>query len=191
LTRTQHNRVDAAALGRLFLSLGVKEMMQVSVRHLEDADRDGVVRLIADFRVELNSFRGHTVGPDCDAARDELREYETRGYPVTVVEIGGAGVVAYLVCRIDATVVWVESLFVSPRYRRQGIASLLYNEAEAKAHELGGKTVFNWVHPNNTAIIQFLRKRGYSVLNLIELRKPIPGEHLSGYISVGEERFEY
>jgi hypothetical protein len=37
--------------------------------------------------------------------------------------------------------------------------------------ELGGDTLYNWVLPNNYRSIPFLKKHGYDVLNLIEVRK--------------------
>ena len=51
--------------------------------------------------------------------------------------------------------------------------------------------VYNYVHPNNHHMIDFLRKRGYTVLNLIEIRKPYQGEQLSQTIQVGERKFDY
>ena len=80
---------------------------------------------------------------------------------------------------------------IKPAYRRQGIASALYNEAEKLAQALGSDTPYNWVHPNNDAIIQFLQHRGYDILNLIELRHPRPGEKPSEVISVGKHKFNY
>ena len=40
-------------------------------------------------------------------------------------------------------------------------------------------------------MIEFLRKRGYTVLNLIEIRKPYQGETLTQKITVGEHEFDY
>ena len=40
-------------------------------------------------------------------------------------------------------------------------------------------------------MINFLRKRGYTVLNLIEIRKPYEGENLTQTIRVGEHEFDY
>ena len=40
-------------------------------------------------------------------------------------------------------------------------------------------------------MIAFLRKRGYTVLNLIEIRKPYQGEKLAQVIQVGEHEFDY
>jgi len=40
-------------------------------------------------------------------------------------------------------------------------------------------------------MIAFLRKRGYTVLNLIEIRKPYAGEKTTQIIKVGENEFDY
>ena len=52
-------------------------------------------------------------------------------------------------------------------------------------------TVYNYVHPNNHRMIEFLRKRGYTVLNLIEIRRPYKDEKLTQTIAVGEHEFDY
>jgi len=51
--------------------------------------------------------------------------------------------------------------------------------------------VYNWVHPNNQAILAFLARRGYRVLNLIEIRRPLPGETLAGQVTVGPHTLTY
>ena len=55
----------------------------------------------------------------------------------------------------------------------------------------GDDTVYNYVHPNNHRMIEFLRKCGYTVLNLIEIRKPYKDEKLTQMIAVGEHEFDY
>lgn len=40
-------------------------------------------------------------------------------------------------------------------------------------------------------MIEFLRKHGYTVLNLIEIRKPYQDETLTQTITVGEYEFDY
>ena len=54
----------------------------------------------------------------------------------------------------------------------------MFKKAEELAADYGDETVFNYVHPNNEAMIGFLRKHGYRVLNLIEMRKPYKGKSL-------------
>jgi hypothetical protein len=67
----------------------------------------------------------------------------------------------------------------------------IYKEAEKIAEELGSDTVYNWVHPNNDKIINFLKRKGYDVLNLIEVRKPRPGEQNKHKIKVDKHEFNY
>lgn len=64
-------------------------------------------------------------------------------------------------------------------------------KAEELAAGMGGDTVFNFVHPNNHRMIGFLRSKGYTVLNLLEIRKPFQGETLITTIRVGDHTFDY
>ena len=78
-----------------------------------------------------------------------------------------------------------ESLFIREEYRRRGVASALHKQAEKVAASCGEKTVYNYVHPNNHRTIGFLRKWGYTVLNLIEIRKPYPNEKRTQTVPAG------
>ena len=82
-------------------------------------------------------------------------------------------------------------MYVVEEYRRHGVASALFQEAEKLAKQYGETTVFNYVHPNNDGMIAFLRKHGYTVLNLIEIRKPYQDEKLSTKIQVANHQFDY
>ena len=151
---------------------------------------DNLAQMVTLFRVELRSYKGIVSKPNVDAGREEMEEYLAAGFPVfaAIVDDEYAG---YVVCRVDSEVVWVESIFVKDEYRRQGIASALHIKAEEIAAFYGDDTVYNYVHPNNHRMIAFLRKRGYTVLNLIEIRKPYKGEKLTQTITVGEHEFDY
>ena len=151
---------------------------------------DNLAQMVALFRVELRSYKGIVSKPNVDAGREELEEYLTAGFPVFAAIVDGE-YAGYVVCRVDSEVVWVESIFVKDEYRRQGIASALHSKAEEIAAFYGDDTVYNYVHPNNHRMIAFLRKRGYTVLNLIEIRKPYQGEQPTQTICVGEHEFDY
>ena len=163
----------------------------MNVRSAQATDHDAIARLVAEFRVELASLHNRTRQPDLEDAKEELKGYRARNYPIFVAEGDGSEIVGYLVCRVGGDVVWAESLYVLPEFRRRGTGSALYGEAECLAKRLGGETVYSWVHPNNDKIIGLLKKRGYSVLNLIELRGPRPGEQTIGTIQVGQHEFDY
>ena len=151
---------------------------------------DALAEMVAVFRVELRSYKGITSKPNIEAGREEMEEYLAAGFPVFAAIVDGE-YAGYVVCRVDSEVVWVESIFVKDEYRRQGIASALHSKAEEIAAFYGDDTVYNYVHPNNHRMIGFLRKRGYTVLNLIEIRKPYKGEKLTQTITVGEHEFDY
>ena len=161
----------------------------MTVRPAEPDDREQLARLIAAFRVELSGLRGRADEPDLGAAERELAGYESAGFPVFVACGEGKSLAGYLVCRVDGGTVWAESLYVLPKHRRQGRASALYGQAERLADERGSQTVYNWVDPENKAVIEFLCRRGYDVLNLIELRRPRDGEQPTGTVRVGSETF--
>ena len=154
----------------------------------EDANR--VAPLAADFRVTLNGYRGIASQPRVEAAREEIGEFLDADFPIFAVEDEGE-LAGYMVCRIDAPCLWVEHLYVREDCRRKGVATLLFEQAEALAASMGEDTVYNFVHPNNLGMIAFLRSKGYTVLNMIEIRKPYPGERLTTAIPVGDAVFDY
>ncbi|MBM6896762.1 GNAT family N-acetyltransferase [Pseudoflavonifractor capillosus] len=151
---------------------------------------EALAQLVALFRVELRSYKGIQAKPNLEAGREEMEEYLAAKFPVYAAMVDGE-CAGYVVCRIDDGVVWVESIFVREEYRRCGVASALHSKAEEIAASYGDNTVYNYVHPNNHRMIEFLRKRGYTVLNLIEIRKAYSGEILTQKIPVGEYEFDY
>ena len=163
--------------------------MIVEIRPLKLGDKSKLLQLIDAFRKSLAELRGSEQKTDLRAASQELDEYQRKNYPIYVAEDETGGLVGYLVCRVEGDVIWAESLYVVPEQRRMGIGSALYAEAEHLAEQLGCDTVYNWIDPNNNTIIQFLGKRGYNVLNLVELRRTYPGEGKMESISVGLNQF--
>lgn len=160
------------------------------IRLAKRNDENKISKLIAQFRVELKSFKGIKSGINIGLAKEEFREYIDANYPIYVAENNNR-LLGYLVCRVENNLVWVESLFVLNNFRRKGIASKLYKEAEEISKTLGGETVFNYVHPNNDKIIKFLAKMGYDVLNLIEIRKPWKDEILNKEIRILDNLYRY
>ena len=154
----------------------MKKIELVEIRQVNDA----LAEMVALFRVELRSYKGIASKPNVEDGREEMKEYLLAGFPVFAATVHGE-YAGYVVCRIESEVVWVESIFVREEYRLQGVAAALH----------GKDTVYNYVHPNNHRMIEFLGKRGYTVLNLIEIRNPYQNEKLTQTITVGEHEFEY
>ena len=72
-----------------------------------------------------------------------------------------------------------------------GQISFKFEKAEEYSSKLGCDTLFNWIHPNNDKIIAFLKSKGYSVLNMIELRKPFKGETPHKKIMIDNKECDY
>ncbi len=165
-------------------------MKNIEIRLIQEDNYSEIGSLVADFRVTLKSYKGITAFPDAAAGAGELKEYIDANFPCFAAVCDGE-YVGYIVCRIDDPCVWVESIYAKPEYRRMGIASQLFEKAEELAKSFGEDTVFNYVHPNNHGMIGFLRRHGYTVINLVEIRKPYQGEVLTQTIQVGEHEFDY
>ena len=151
---------------------------------------DQTAELIALFRDQLRKYKGIDSTPDIVSASKELTSIsKDENYPIYLC-LENEVVVGYMMLKVDG-VIWVEQIYVKESYRRKGIASLLYEEAEKKSKEIGEDTLFNCVHSNNEAIISFLKSKGYTVLNLIEIRKPYKEEIIKTTIKVGNNNFDY
>ena len=162
----------------------------MEIIRIDETTSEKVIPLIADFRVTLQSYKGIQAEPNPEWAREEILEFLDRRYPVFAAEEGGE-YVGYMVCRIEEPCLWVEHIFVKDEHRRKGAASMLFTKAEEIACSMGDDTVYNFVHPNNEKMIAFLRSKGYTVLNMIEIRKPYGGEKLTTTIHVNANSFDY
>ena len=162
----------------------------IEIEKMSESAIPEIAPLVARFRVTLKGFKGITASPNEAEGASELKEYLDAGFPVFTARKEGV-YCGYMVCRVEEPCVWVESIYVLPELRRQGVASALFRKAEELAASYGEDTVYNYVHPNNDGIIGFLKSRGYTVLNLIELRKPYAGETLTRKIPVDGNQFDY
>jgi len=163
----------------------------MNIRIATHNDVDQVAALIAQFRQEHKLIKGIKSTLNIDQAKIEFYEYLESDFPIYLATDDEEKALGYIVCRVDATVVWVESIYIIEAERRNGIALTLYKKAEEIVSELGGDTLYNWVLPNNHKIINFLSKQGYDVLNMIEIRKQHKDEKLVNEINVGEHYYLY
>lgn len=161
------------------------------IRTIQPEDHEDMVQLIAQFRVTMSRLYGRAEPQDVVSAEVELARYDDPSYKVFIAEDEEKTLIGYLVCRNIEEKVCAESLFVLPEYRRQGIGTALYEKAETLVEDLELETVYNQVHPNNDRMICFLLKRGYNVLNMIEVRRTRSGEAHLQRIKVGKNTFDY
>jgi len=153
--------------------------------------RDELVKLIVNFRIDLAALRSIEKKVDIKAAFEELEYYLENQFPIYLAMDDTNKILGYIVCRLQEDIVWNESLYVIPEDRRKGVGTALFIKTEALARTLGRETVYNWVDPNNYRSLLFLKKLGYNVLNLIEIRKRISTDIISQKIQVGKFEFDY
>ena len=164
--------------------------MSMNIVKVDETNAEKVVPLIAAFRVTLQSYKNIHSEPDDKSAKEEVFEFLEKDYPIYAIEQNDE-FIGYIVCRIEEPCLWVEHIYVMDEYRRCGAASMLFGKAEEIAESMGEDTVYNFVHPNNEDMISFLRSKGYTVLNMLEIRKSYKGEELSTTIHVDENTFDY
>jgi ribosomal protein S18 acetylase RimI-like enzyme len=170
----------------------------MEIRAYTNSDYGKIIGLIAKFRVDLASYKSITREEDLSKAKEELDDYRSKNYYIWVavnnkkdIKNPDDSLIGYIVCKIMDEVVVAESMYVLPEFRRNGIGSDLYQKAEDLCKEYQCETVYNWIHPNNEKIFKFLQKRGYSVLNLIEVRKKLSREKITKKIHLDNYTFDY
>lgn len=146
--------------------------------------------LIAKFRMALKSLKGIKEAINIDYAKNEFIEYIENDFPIYIALNDDNKAIGYMVCRINDGVIWVESIYVAELYRRTGVATKLYHQAELLAKQLGNDNVYNWIHPNNHEMINFLKNNGYDKLNLIEICKDT-NKDTKVKITISEHTYNY
>ena len=166
---------------------GTKEMKIIEFKQQYSEE---TAELLAAFRVTLKRFKGIEDKPDLPSAREELEGFVSdKDYPVYIC-VEDDEVLGYMILHVFG-VIWVEQIYVRDDSRRKGVGSLLFAKAEECSSNINEDTLFNYVHPNNDAMINFLKSKGYDVLNLIEIRKPWKNEKNDKTIKVGNHEFKY
>lgn len=152
--------------------------------------RSAIKELIRQFRIETALLKARDVQPSDQDLENELNDYLKNGYSILLAFEEGE-CAGFLVLRSLDGVWWVDTLFTVQKWRRKGIASALYAEAEKQCQDSEADNLFVWVHPNNHRMLSFLKSRGYDVLNLIEVRKPWNNERLSRTYSFDDSELRY
>ena len=165
--------------------------MDHTIVHYQHSYREDLIRLIAKFRVSLRALKVNEPKEDLKSAEEELEFYQRKKYPILLALGSNEDLLGYIVIKIEDEIVWAESLYVSESSRQKGIGGDLYHKAEKIAQKFQQDTIYNWIHPNNTKIINFLKKRGYNVLNLVEIRKKRKNEIIQSTINIGDHSFGY
>lgn len=88
-----------------------------------------------------------------------------------LVGVAGEQVVATVMVGYEGHRGWINYLAVHPDYRRQGYGRLLMQLAEVLLRELGCPKINLQVRTSNKGVIEFYRKLGYQVDEVVSLGK--------------------
>ena len=128
------------------------------------------LQLVFEMKIIMSRLNGSEKIVMMSEAVQEAEGYFTENRKIFVYKINNK-MVGYLVLKTEDQVVWLDWLYIDPDYHGKGIASKLFDHAEEFAIKSGNDQLYIWVHPDNHRMLKFLKKKGYDVLNLIEVKK--------------------
>ena len=162
----------------------------ITIRRYKPEDNNELAKLISLFRKELRELKDIKSKASIKEGKEDIEDFIRLNYPIFVA-IDDEKPVGYVVIRIDNGCCWTEQIYVDKKHRRKGIATKLFKKAENHSKKHYGETLYNYIHPNNEKIINFLAKQGYDVLNLIEIRKAYKNENPKQTIEVNKHNYRY
>jgi ribosomal protein S18 acetylase RimI-like enzyme len=146
------------------------------------------LQLVFEMKIIMNRLNGSEKIVMMSEAVREAESYFTENRKIFVYKINNK-MVGYTVLKIEEQVVWLDWLYVDPDYQGNVVASKLFDHAEEFSAKLGNDQLYIWVHPDNHRMIGFLKKKGYDVLNLIEIKKK--KDNNKGKIQIFGNEFKY
>lgn len=152
--------------------------------------KDELVKLLISFRDFLAGLKNKEDKMSIKEGIEEIDYYLDKNYPIYVAQKDNQ-LAGYFILKYDDDAVWLEHFYVKKEFRKQGIGSALFKKAEEEIENQGYVNLYNWVHPNNHRMINFLKKQGYDVLNMIEIRKKFKDEDLKSEVTVDDNKFKY
>ena len=129
-----------------------------------------LIELVLEMRSVMDALNHSTHNISLSEATQEANSYFSNNRLVFGI-YQNETILGFLVLKIEDSVCWLDWIFVRPDYRGTDIASKLFKHAEEFSLEMGNDQLYVWVHPDNHRMLKFLKKKGYDVLNLIEVKK--------------------
>jgi len=131
------------------------------IRPFQGSDEDAVLRLWR--RCDL--IRAWN-----DPSKDIRRKLSVRPDPFLVGELEGE-IIACVMAGYEGHRGWLNYLAVSPEHQRRGHARAIVEEAERRLREAGCPKINLQVRSANHGVLEFYRKLGYSVDDVVSMGK--------------------
>jgi len=126
--------------------------------------------LVQEFRNALRELDKNTTPCSLEEARVEAAEYFEPSHTVVGL-FRENSLIGFSVVSATEGVYWLSWIYVKPKDRGFFNASRLFDASEKIALDAGEDRLYIWVHPDNSRMLHFLKKKGYDTLNLIEVTK--------------------
>jgi ribosomal-protein-alanine N-acetyltransferase len=149
-TPNKSHGVDAARIVQTLRMAGSPpSRIQMSIRPFD------IKELRTICRIETESFGAQAWSPEI------FREYARRSPDLFLVARIGREIVGYSIAYTERRTAELDSLAVSPKFRRQGVATTLLDATLRKARISGASTAWLMVRSRNKTAISFYRKIGF------------------------------
>jgi ribosomal protein S18 acetylase RimI-like enzyme len=150
-----------------------------AIRDYRTADFADLCRLVAEFYTVHHRIAGHGAMPVDEAAlviQDDMLGPDSH---ILVAETTEAGEIVGF-CRYERHqgAFFGRELCVLETKRHYGVGTALLRTVEKRIQEARETNLFISVVARNAQAIEFFAKRGYNILNMIELRTPFPEERV-------------
>jgi GNAT superfamily N-acetyltransferase len=146
------------------------------------------VKLVLEMRMIMDSLNKTDIKFPHDDAELEAKSCFSENRQVFGIYYDEE-LVGYSVLKTEDCVCWLDWIYVKPEFRGTNAASKLFDYSEKVAKEIGSDQLYIWVHPDNRPMLKFLKKKGYDVLNLIEVKKI--KKNINSVVMILDNQFRY
>jgi len=136
-------------------------MIHMEIRAFKPGDEEAVVLLWTECGLVVSWN---------DPYRDIQRKLNVQADMFLVACLDGQ-IIATVMAGYDGHRGWVNYLAVHPRHRRKGIGRQMMDEAEACLRAAGCPKINLQVRSNNSAVIEFYRRIGFKIDDVVSLGK--------------------
>ncbi len=156
-------------------------------------DREPLISMIREFFEHHRSLAGREDPMEAEEAESILQRWLDRSENELLVYIDSAQPVGFVRLRKEAGVCWLEDMAVSSQRRGRGYGRQMMEALGVHLQERGQNSIYAPVMPANIRALEFYVECGFTILNMVELRKDLDGDVSSGHLcrSGGNFRLEW
>ena len=158
----------------------MEKVQTFAVREYRITDFPDLCRLVAEFFTVHQRLAGHGPMPVDEAAlviQDDMQGPDSH---ILVAETTDTNeIVGFSRYERHQGAFFGREMCVTETKRLRGVGTALLRAVEKRIREAGETNLFISVVARNAQALQFFAKRGYSILNTVELRTPFPDERVA------------